>query len=167
METTIDNAAESTLWIAEKGGCSGIFHAISEDDLRRIIVHPQTMIASDGEIPMFGRGHPHPRSYGTYARVLSEYVRERKLLTLEQAVYKMAGFPARRLGLTDRGVLKEGLAADIVVFDPATVRDLATFEKPHQYAEGFSHVIVNGQVVFENGVMTAARPGVVLYGKGR
>ena len=167
METTIDNAAESALWIAEKGGCSGIFHAISEDDLRRIIVHPQTMIASDGEIPMFGRGHPHPRSYGTYARVLSEYVRERKLLTLEQAIYKMAGFPARRLGLTDRGVLKEGLAADIVVFDPATVRDLATFEKPHQYAEGFSHVIVNGQVVFENGIMTAARPGVVLYGRGR
>ena len=162
MEPTVENAAEGTLWIAERGGCSGIFHAISEDDLRRILVHPQTMIASDGSVPDFGSGHPHPRSYGTFSRVLSEYVRERKLLSLEQAVWKMSGFPAQRLKLTDRGVLKEGMMADVAVFDPARVRDTATFERPHQYAEGMATVIVNGVVVFENGGVTPARPGKVL-----
>ena len=94
-------------------------------------------------------------------------MREQKVLSLEEAIRKMSAFPAARLGFADRGVLKTGLKADIVVFDAATVRDTATFDKPHQYAEGFSHVIVNGQVVFENGEMTAARPGRVLYGPGR
>jgi N-acyl-D-aspartate/D-glutamate deacylase len=94
-------------------------------------------------------------------------VREKQVLTLEDAVRKMSAFPAARLGLTDRGVLRPGMKADIAVFDAAKVRDTATFEKPHQYAEGFSHVIVNGQVVVENGGMTAARPGRVLYGPGR
>jgi N-acyl-D-amino-acid deacylase len=166
-EPTIENAAETVMWIMEQGGCSGVFHAMSEDDLRRILVHPATMVASDGEVPIFGRGVPHPRSYGTFARILSEYVRERRLLTLEEAVRKMSAFPAARIGLVDRGVLKEGMKADIAVFDPARVRDMATFEEPHQYAAGFSHVIVNGQVVYENGAMTAARPGRVLYGPGK
>jgi dihydroorotase/N-acyl-D-amino-acid deacylase len=166
-EPTIENAAETVMWIVEQGGCSGVFHAMSEDDLRRILVHPATMVASDGEVPIFGRGVPHPRSYGTFARILSEYVRERRLLTLEEAVRKMSAFPAARIGLADRGVLKEGMKADIAVFDPARVRDMATFEEPHQYAAGFSHVIVNGQVVYENGAMTAARPGRVLYGPGK
>ena len=122
------------------------------------------MIASDGEIPIFGRASPHPRSYGTFARVLGVYVRDKKLLSLETAIQKMSALPAQRLGLTDRGVLSAGLKADIAIFDPARVRDTATFEKPHAYAEGFTHVIVNGQVAFENGAMTAARPGRVLYG---
>jgi N-acyl-D-aspartate/D-glutamate deacylase len=91
------------------------------------------MIGSDGEIPIFGRNAPHPRSYGTFARVLSEYVRERKTITLEDAIRKMTSFPAQRLGLLDRGLLRPGMKADIVVFDPARVRDMATFEKPHQY----------------------------------
>jgi N-acyl-D-aspartate/D-glutamate deacylase len=125
------------------------------------------MIASDGEVPIFGRANPHPRSYGTFARVLGVYVREKKTLTLEDAVRKMSAAPAARLGLSDRGVLKTGMKADLAVFDAATVRDTATFENPHQYAEGFSHVIVNGQVVVENGHMTEARPGRVLYGPGR
>jgi N-acyl-D-aspartate/D-glutamate deacylase len=124
------------------------------------------MIASDGEVPIFGRANPHPRSYGTFARVLGVYVRERKVLTLEDAIRKMTAFPAARLGLTDRGVLRPGMKADVAVFDAERVRDTATYEKPHQYAEGFSHVIVNGQVVYENGEMTAARPGRVLYGPG-
>ncbi|HEY0811605.1 MAG TPA: D-aminoacylase [Longimicrobiales bacterium] len=162
LQPTVEYAADAALWIAEQGGCSGIFHAISEDDLRRIIVHPQTMIASDGGIPSFGSGHPHPRNYGTFARVLSEYVREKKFLTLEQAVWKMAGFPAQRLGLKDRGVLKQGMMADIAVFDPARVRDVSTFDKPHAYSEGVSLVLVNGEVVFENNAVTAARPGRVL-----
>ena len=163
MAPTIENAAEAGLWIIKQGGCQGIFHAINEEDLERILRHPATMIGSDGEIPIFGRANPHPRSYGTFARVLAVYVRERKAITLADAVRKMTSFPAQRLGLADRGLLKAGMKADVVVFDPAKVRDVATFEKPHAYAEGFSYVIVNGQIVFENGAMTSARPGRVLY----
>jgi N-acyl-D-amino-acid deacylase len=164
LPVTIDNAADTAIWIVEQGGAQGIFHAISEEDLQRILVHPATMVASDGEIPIFGKNHPHPRSYGTFVRVLGVYVREKRLLPLEVAVQKMSAFPAQRLGLADRGVLRQGLKADIVVFDPAKVGDTATFEKPHSYATGVAYVLVNGEVVFENGTMTAARPGRVLYG---
>jgi dihydroorotase/N-acyl-D-amino-acid deacylase len=162
MEPTIENAAIATLWISEQGGCQGIFHAINEQDLRRILQHPATMVATDGEIPTFGRGNPHPRSYGTFARVLGLYVHDEKVLTLEDAIRKMTSYPAQRIGLHDRGVLRPGMKADIVVFDPARVRDRATFENPHQYAEGFSWVLVNGEVVLEQGKLTEARPGVVL-----
>jgi N-acyl-D-aspartate/D-glutamate deacylase len=99
--------------------------------------------------------------------VLAVYVRDKKVLTLEEAVRKMSSFPAMRIGLTDRGVLRPGMKADIAIFDPARVRDASTFEKPHQYAEGFLHVIVNGQIVYESGAMTSARPGRVLYGPGK
>ena len=163
---TPENAADTAIWIVEQGNCGGVFHAMDEADLQRIIRHPATMIASDGTVPVFGRGAPHPRSYGTFVRVLAVYVREKNILTLEDAVRKMSSYPAARIGLTDRGVLKPGMKADITVFDPATVKDMATFEKPHQYAVGFPYVIVNGQVVYENSAMTAARPGRVLYGPG-
>ena len=155
------------IWLEEQGGCRGVFHAASEDDVMRVMRHPAAMIASDGEVTIFGRAVPHPRSYGTFARVLGVYVREKSVLSLEEAVRKMSAMPATRVGLTDRGVIKAGMKADLVVFDPAVVRDMATFEKPHQYAEGFAQVIVNGQVVFENGAMTAARPGRTLYGPAR
>jgi len=164
MEVTLENAAEAAMWIVGQGGCQGIFHAIGEEDLQRILKHPATMIASDGEVPIFGKAKPHPRSYGTFARVLGVYVREKGILTLEEAVRKMTSAPAQRLGLTDRGVLRPGMKADLTIFDPDTVRDMATFEHPHQYAEGFEWVIVNGKVVYEKGRMTAARPGQVLYG---
>jgi N-acyl-D-amino-acid deacylase len=164
LPVTLDNAAETVMWIFEQGNAQGIFHAIGEEDLQRILVHPATMIASDGEVAIFGRNHPHPRSYGTFARVLGVYARDQKLLTLETAVQKMSALPAQRLGLADRGVLRQGLKADIAVFDAARVRDTATFDKPHSYAEGVTVVLVNGQVIFENGKMTAARPGRVLYG---
>ena len=164
LEPTIEHAAETTLQLVEQGGCQGIFHAMSEDDLVRILRHPATMVASDGEVPTFGRANPHPRSYGTFARVLGRYVRDQRVLTLEEAVRKMSGFPAARLGLRDRGVLRAGMKADLAVFDAGRVRDTATFDEPHQYADGFLVVIVNGQVVYENGAMTAARPGRVLYG---
>ena len=164
LEPTVENAAATALWLVEQGGCSGIFHAIDEQDLQRILRHPATMIGSDGEVPIFGEASPHPRSYGTFARVLGRYVRELKTITLEDAVHKMSAFPAQRIGLADRGVLREGLKADIAVFDPGTVRDLATFERPHQYAEGVSYVIINGQLAFESGKMTAARPGRILLG---
>jgi dihydroorotase/N-acyl-D-amino-acid deacylase len=166
-EPSVENAARTALWIVEQRGCQAIFHAISEEDLQRILRHPATMIGSDGEVPVFGKDVPHPRSYGTFARVLGVYVRERNVLGLEEAVRKMSSFPAQRLGLVERGLLRPGMKADIVVFDPARVRDRATFEKPHQYAEGFTHVIVNGVVVYESGAMTAARPGRVLRGPAR
>jgi dihydroorotase/N-acyl-D-amino-acid deacylase len=167
MQPTIENAAEAAMWITEQGGCQGVFHAINEEDLVRIMQHPATMVASDGDVIVFGRAQPHPRSYGTFARVLSEYVRERGILTLEEAVRKMSAFPAQRAGLHDRGLIRPGMKADIAVFDPARVRDAATFERPHQYAEGFSFVLVNGEVVVDGGRVTDARPGQILYGPAR
>jgi dihydroorotase/N-acyl-D-amino-acid deacylase len=162
LEPTIENGAEAALWIVEQGSCQGVYHAMSEQDLERVMRHPATMIASDGWVQIFGSGVPHPRSYGTFPRVLGVYVRERRVLALEEAIRKMTAFPAQRLRLNDRGILRPGLKADVVVFDPATVRDMATFEKPHQYAVGFSSVIVNGEVVFDGKAMTSARPGRVL-----
>ena len=118
-------------------------------------------------MPIFGQASPHPRSYGTFVRVLGRYVRDLHVITLEDAVRKMSSYPAQRIGLADRGVLREGMRADVVVFDPNTIRDRATFEQPHQYAEGVSLVVVNGQIAYENGSMTPARPGRVLYGPAR
>jgi len=105
---------------------------------------------------------PHPRNYGAFARILGRYVREEGVLTLEEAIYKMTGLAAKRLRLTDRGFLRPGLAADLVVFDPATVKDRSTYEKPHQCPEGISQVLVNGRLVVEDGVHTQARPGRIL-----
>jgi dihydroorotase/N-acyl-D-amino-acid deacylase len=167
LEPTLDNAAETVMFIVGKGGAQGIFHAIGEEDLRRILAYPWTMIASDGEIPIFGKASPHPRSYGTFARVLGVYVREAKVLALEDAVRKMSALPAQRLGLLDRGLVRPGMKADLAIWDPARIRDTATFERPHQYAEGVSAVVVNGEIVFENGKMTSARPGRILYGAAR
>ena len=166
-QPTPEGAAETAMEIVAAGGASAVFHAIDEADVERIMREPVTMVASDGEVPVFGEAAPHPRSYGTFARVLAVYVREKRLLTLEDAVRKMSSLPAHRIGLADRGLLRPGMKADLAVFDPARVRDAATFERPHQYAEGFTLVIVNGQPVFENGAMTAARPGRVLYGPAR
>ena len=164
---SIEDAADAALWLVESGDCGGIYFAIGEEDIQRILRHPASMIASDGGVVLFGRASPHPRSYGTFVRVLGRYVRDLKVLTLEDAIRKMSSFPARRIGLTDRGVLRERMKADIVMFDPATVRDMATFEQPHQYAQGISVVVINGQMAFENGAVTTARPGRILYGAAR
>lgn len=161
---TIENAAETALEIVARGGASAIFHAINEDDLMRILKDPLTMVASDGGVEIPKRGVPHPRSYGTFARVLGVYVREKRVLSLEDAVRKMTSLPAARFGLQDRGVLRPGMKADIVVFDPERVRDKATFADPHQYAEGVSYVLVNGAIVLDDGKMTEARPGQILLG---
>jgi len=160
----VDQAADLVAEIVQKGGCSAVYHAISEDDLVRIMKHPATMIASDASpgIPTFGKDVPHPRAYGTFARVLGVYVREKGVLTLEDAVRKMTSFPARRMGLADRGVLRPGMKADVAVFNPATVIDRATFEKPHQYAGGISAVIVNGKIALLNAKTTDDRGGVAL-----
>jgi N-acyl-D-amino-acid deacylase len=167
-----EGGAEAALWMFEQGDCDRTQRDVmSEADVERILKHRATMVASDGEIPR-GLGDPHagpthPRSYGTFVRVLGHYVRERKLLGLEEAVHKMSAMPAQRLGLRDRGLIRADMKADLVVFDPARVRDASTFENPHQYAEGVLLVIVNGQIVVENNAVTAARPGRVLYGPAK
>ena len=162
-----ENAAETALEIQNAGGCQAVYHAISEDDVENILRYPFTMIGSDGEIPRFGVGAPHPRSYGTFARVLGRYVRERKTLTLEDAVSRMSGMTAARLKIFDRGLLRPGMKADIVIFDPNTVADKADFDKPHQYAIGFRDVIINGKSVIANSQLTNERPGQCFYGPGK
>jgi N-acyl-D-amino-acid deacylase len=167
LPPSLENAADSALWLVENGGAGGIFHAINEDDVQRVLAHPVSMVASDGGPVALGRASPHPRSYGTFARVLGRYVRELKVISLENAIRKMTSLPAQRIGLQDRGVLRTGMKADIVIFDPNTVRDTATFEKPHQFAEGFKSVIINGRIVFQDGAMTGEKPGRILYGPAR
>jgi dihydroorotase/N-acyl-D-amino-acid deacylase len=161
---SLDDAADTAIEIQQKGGCQAIYHAIAEEDVERILRSPYTMVASDGEIPIFGRGAPHPRSYGAFARVLGRYVRERKVIGLEEAVRRMTSLPAARLRLLDRGVLRPGLKADIVIFDASRIIDKATFLNPHQYAEGVRHVLVNGKPLILDGKFTSERPGQVLYG---
>ena len=126
------------------------------------LAHPNTMIASDSGVREFGKGVPHPRGYGNNARVLGRYVRELKLLRLEDAVRRMTSLPAATFRLTDRGVLRAGAWADIAVFDAKTVRDNATFQEPHHYATGFAHVLVNGVEVVKQDEHTGARPGKAL-----
>jgi N-acyl-D-amino-acid deacylase len=159
---TMENAAETVIELQSKGGCSAVYHAISEEDVVRIMRSPYTMVASDGDIPVFGQAAPHPRSYGTFARVLGVYVREKKVLTLEDAVRRMSGFPAQRLKLWDRGQLRPGMKADVVVFDAAKIADRAEYDKPHQYSTGVRDAIVNGKLVLHGDAVTAERPGRVL-----
>jgi N-acyl-D-amino-acid deacylase len=145
------------------GGAGMVYHIIDEGDVRRIMRHPQTMIASDGRLTRPGQGVPHPRAYGTFPRVLGHYVRDEGVLTLEQAVHKMTAMPAARLGLAgQRGCLAAGCAADLTLFDAATVGSPATFTDPHQYATGIPFVLVNGVPVVDRGEFTAARPGRAL-----
>jgi N-acyl-D-aspartate/D-glutamate deacylase len=161
-----EKAAEHVIRLQEAGGCSCIYHAISEADVERIMKYPGTMIASDGGIPVFGQDVPHPRNYGTFARVLGRYVREKKVIPLEDAVRRMTSFPAARFRIADRGLLRPGMKADVAVFDADRVIDKSEFGNPHQYSEGFSHVLVNGVPVLVDGRMQAARPGRALYGPG-
>lgn len=158
----VDGQIETIFDMMNAGGASMIYKLMGDEDIDRIMRWPDTAIASDGGVQQMGAGSPHPRSYGTNARVLAEYVRERHVLTLEDAVRRMTSLPAHTFGLRDRGVLKPGMAADIVVFDPATVADKATFERPHQYSAGFEWVLVNGKVAVDGGKVTAARGGVAV-----
>ncbi len=152
------------LLLEEKGDVSITVESIGESDIKQIMQGRYSMIGTDGSsvTPNIRFGKPHPRYYGTYPRVLAKYVREEGTLTLEDAIRRMTSFPAQRLGLWDRGLLKEGLWADIVCFDPKTVRDLATFEDPHQYPVGIHHVIVNGTQVINNEQHTGECPGMYL-----
>ena len=153
---------ETILELMEVGGAKMLYHKMSSPDVDRILRYANTAVASDGAVVEHGVGVPHPRSYGTNARVLAEYVRRRGLLTLEDAVRRMTSLPARTFGFLDRGVIREGAAADLVLFDPERVRDTATMTAPHAYSEGFALVVVNGAVVVENDELTGTRPGVIL-----
>ena len=153
--------------IADEGGKAYmILFQLAEADLRRALAHPYVMIGSDGSALAphgeLGAGKPHPRSYGTFPRVLGVYAREERVLSLAQAVHKMTGLPARRLGLTNRGVIRVGAKADLVVFDPRRVGDLATYEDPHRYPTGIEEVVVNGRFVIKSGEHTGSLPGRVL-----
>ena len=147
-------------------GTLGINHTLDDrpgGDIDRVMRHPLTCIASDGSVFPFGVGNPHPRSYGCYPRVLGHYVRERRLLSLEEAIHRMTALPARRLGWYSRGEIEPGSHADVVVFDPVTVSDRATFTDPHQFSIGIEYVLVNGRQVLAAGKLTGELPGLPLH----
>ena len=144
--------------------------AMSQADVTLALQQPWVAVDNDSEGTspegILGQAHPHPRAYGTFPRILSKYVREEKALTLEDAIRKFSALPAQRMRLTDRGVLKAGMWADVVIFDPAMVRDRATFDNPNQLSEGMEYVLVNGVPVIDQGKMTGALPGKILRGQG-
>ncbi|MEI8090291.1 MAG: D-aminoacylase [Opitutaceae bacterium] len=157
--TTLDDQIETILDIEARGGAQGVFHGMSEPDLKKFLAQPLTMIASDSGIRKFGEAVPHPRGYGNNARILGRYVRDQQVIPIEDAVRKMTSLPARTFRLGERGELRPGAIADVVIFDPATVNDPSTYDDPHHYATGFSDVIVNGVPVIRSGQLTRARPG--------
>lgn len=159
--------AETVVDIMLNGGAGAVFHGMGEEDVKRIMQYPFGMFASDASIRVWGEGMPHPRGYGTNARVLAKYVREEKIISLEEAIRRMASLPAQKFQLQGRGLIKEGMFADIVIFDEHTVQDMATFEKPHAYSKGFKYVIVNGKITVGQGKHTGIRNGKALYGPGK
>jgi N-acyl-D-amino-acid deacylase len=162
----IESQIEQILTMYEAGGAGMVYHGMNEDDVQRIMREPFTMIASDSGVRQVDESVPHPRGYGNNARVLGRYVRELQLLSLEDAIRKMTSLPAQTFGFRDRGLVREGFAADLVIFDEKIVGDRATFEKPHQYPAGISYVLVNGGLVLANEQMTGERTGMALRGSG-
>ncbi|MGZ4964129.1 MAG: amidohydrolase family protein, partial [Limisphaerales bacterium] len=162
---SIDNQIELILDVEKRGGASAVFHGMDEGDLQTFMRHTNTMIAADSGVRKFGESVPHPRGYGNNARVLGRYVRELKVLALEDAIRKMTSLPATTFQLADRGILKPGAWADINVFDPASVTDNATFNDPHHYSTGFKFVLVNGAVTVQDDKHIRARNGQVLRSK--
>lgn len=168
-KNTADTEADLVMDLMERSAMKNVqmvYHTMSETDVETIMRYSNTMIASDAGVSTFGSGMPHPRGYGSNARVLGRYVRERKIIPLEEAVRRMTSLPAQRFRLTDRGLLRPGYAADVVLFDEKTVTDRATYEQPHAYTTGISWVIVNGIPVVENSKHTGQRPGQLLMGPG-
>jgi N-acyl-D-amino-acid deacylase len=164
-ETILDLMTE------DESRVGAVYFMMSEENVRKQITLPWVSFGSDGVSMategVFLKSSTHPRSYGNFARLLGKYVREEKVISLPEAIRKLTSLPAQNLGLERRGALKEGSFADVVVFDPQNIRDQATFDKPHQYAVGVNYVLVNGQVVLDNGQHTGARPGRALWGPGK
>ena len=158
--------AETILEMIENGSAQMVYFSMDEEDLKRIMRYPFNMFASDAGIARYGSGVPHPRAYGTNARVLGQYVRMLKVISLEEAIRRMTSLPAQKFQLRDRGLVREGMAADVVVFNADQIGDPSTFDKPHAYSTGFQYVVVNGQLVLDQNKHTGARSGVVLKGPG-
>ncbi len=163
--------AAMDLVIADQAESSVIISIMNEDDVRAVMRHPIVSFDTDSgaraEDGPLSESKSHPRAWGTFTRVLGHYVRGEQLLSLEEAVRKMTSQAATRVGLLDRGILRPGFFADITVFDPATVKDEATFEAPNKYSTGIRHVLVNGRAVVSDGKITAERPGRPLHGPGK
>ena len=159
---SIDDQIETILDIQRNGGATAVFHGMSDADLETFMRHPNTMFASDSGVRRLNADVPHPRGYGTNARVLGRYVREKKLLRIEDAIRRMTSLPAQTFRLKQRGQLREGYWADLVVFDPATVTDRSEYQDPHHYATGFRYVFVNGVLAVESDAHTGARAGLAL-----
>jgi N-acyl-D-amino-acid deacylase len=159
---TADAQFEAARDMLLEGGALMVYHFMSDGDVDRIMRHPQVAIASDASVLTLGDGVPHPRGYGNNARVLGAYTRNKQVISLEEAVRKMTSLPAGHFKLANRGLIRPGYAADLVVFDPKTVADTATFDAPHGYATGIPYVLVNGAIVVKNGTQTDARPGQVI-----
>jgi N-acyl-D-amino-acid deacylase len=165
IDTLMDLIAE------DESRVGTIYFLMSEENVKKQMAKPWISFCSDesSQAPegVFLKSNPHPRAYGSFVRVLGKYVRDEKVLTLSDAIRRLSGFPATNLGLDHRGFLKEGMFADVVIFDPATIADRATFDKPHQYAVGMKHVFVNGTQVIKDGEHTGAKPGRALWGPGK
>lgn len=159
--------AETIMDMIEKGGAQMVYHSMNEEDVKYIMQYPFCMAGADAGVPVPGRGMPHPRAYGTNSRILGKYVREEKIISLEEAVRRMTSLAAQKFQLKDRGLIREGMAADIVIFSENEVNDRATFLQPHQYATGFKFVLVNGQLVIDDAKHTGVRSGKPLYGPGK
>ena len=159
------------LVLEDRSRVGTVYFMMSEDNLRKQIALPWVSFGSDaGSMspePPFTRSSTHPRAYGNFARLLGRYVRDEKVIPLEEAIRKLTGLPATNLELDRRGFLREGMFADVAVFDPNAIADHATFEKPHQFATGMKHVFVNGGQVLENGEHTGAKPGRIVHGPGK
>lgn len=164
---TAENAADLVIEMQKSDEPYGVFFQMDEGDVEALLQKTYNMIASDGDVEVPGVGNPHPRAYGTFPRVLARYVRERGVLTLADAVRKMTSLPAQALGFWDRGLVRPGMAADLVVFHPGEVEDTATYDKPHQYPRGIRFVIVNGRMAARDGRLVEADAGRILYGAGR
>jgi N-acyl-D-amino-acid deacylase len=165
IDTAMDLIAE------DESRIGTLYFIISEDNIKKELAKPWISFGSDeaSQAPegVFLKSNPHPRAYGNFARVLGKYVRDEKVIPIKEAIRRLSGLPATNLGLDHRGFLKEGMFADVVVFDPATIADRATYEKPHQYAVGVRHVFVNGVQVLNDGEHTGAKPGRALWGPGK
>jgi dihydroorotase/N-acyl-D-amino-acid deacylase len=162
IEPSVKNGAELVIEAELNGGASCIFHAMDESDVENIMKYPHTMIASDGRLSEPGVGHPHPRAYGTFPRVLGRYVREKKVISMSEAIYKMTYLPAKAFGLKNRGLIMKGMMADITIFDEEKIIDNATFESPHQYPDGIKYVIINGEFAVDNYEFMKIKAGKVL-----
>lgn len=160
--STLANGIKALIDLQLKDGFIGIFHAMDEADVVRLLRHPWAMIETDGDLIGWGEGFPHPRSYGSFPRVLARYVREQRVLTLEEAIRRMTSLPSQQMRLRERGLLREGMFADVVVFNAEKIEDHATYTDPHRFATGVAHLLVNGAVVMQNGALTGNKPGRVL-----